>query len=87
MVMKSSPSDGFLVSIPSIDQFLAVRVDADLTIATINLLVSRIAEDFNDLNNPASPDLYWWRNGTVTVLRPQGSEIAIPADLQALIAA
>ena len=87
MVMKSSPPDGFLVSIPSIDQFLAVRVDADLTIATINLLVSRIAEDFNDLNNPASPDLYWWRNGGVTVLHPQGSEIAIPTDLQALIAA
>jgi hypothetical protein len=86
MVMQSSPSDGFLVAIPSIDQFLAIRVDADLTIATINLLVSRIAEDFNDLNNPASPDLYWWRNGTVRVLHPQGIELVLPDDLRALLA-
>jgi len=86
VVMQSAPKDGFLVAIPSLDQFLAVRVDSSLTAAAINDLVTRSTEAFNTLNNPASPDLYWWRNGAVTVLHPQGTEVTIPPDLQALLA-
>lgn len=86
MVMQSSPSDGFLVAIPSIDQFLAVRVDSNLSVATVNDLVELVTESFNTLNNPASPDLYWWRNGTVRVLHPQGTELVLPDDLRSLLA-
>ena len=86
VVMQSTPRDGFLIAIPSLDQFLAVRVDSSLTVSQVNDLVARSSESFNTLNNPASPDLYWWRNGAITVLHPQGTELTVPADLRALLA-
>jgi hypothetical protein len=85
-VMGDLPANGFVVAIPSIDQFIAIRVDSRLTVATINALAQQAADDFTNRNNPASPDLYWWRTGAVEPIPLQGDSVNIPADLAALLA-
>ena len=84
-VLGPSPSGGYLVAIPSVDGFLAVPVDRALTVTRIRMLTTKTLDDFSNLDNPASSDLYWWRDGVLEVIRPQGDQIELPPELQALI--
>jgi len=85
VVMRANATNGYLIAIPSVDQFIAIEAGPKLTPSTIQAVVEQVADDFSNRNNPASPDLYWWRNGVVITLRQQGDGIAIPDELQAII--
>lgn len=85
VVMKANAANGYLIAIPSVDQFIAIEAGPKLTPSTIQAVVEQVADDFSNRNNPASPDLYWWHNGVVVTLKQQGNGVSIPDDLQAII--
>lgn len=84
-VTGRNPANGYVIAIPSIDQFIAIEAGPRVTPSTLQALVEQTADDFTNRNNPASPDLYWWRNGVVVPLRQQGTSVDMPDELQVLI--
>lgn len=85
VVMQRNEVNGFLIAIPSLDQFIAIDAGPKLTPSTVQALIEQVNDDFSNRNNPASADLYWWRNGKVVVLHQLSNGVTIPDDLQALI--
>lgn len=86
-VMGGSPLHGFVIAIPNSDRFYAVSVNGTLSPTTIADLALQATDDFTNRENPASPDLYWWRDGVFVSMPILGGQVELPTDLRAVIAA
>lgn len=86
-VVASIPANGLVLAIPTTDTFLALAVDAALDLDTLTNLALQTRDDHDAGASPASPDLYWWRDGALQVLTLQGDELVVPPELQALLSA
>ena len=86
-VMGGSPLHGFVIAIPNADRFYAISVNGSLSPSTIADLALQATDDFTNRDNPASPDLYWWRDGLFVSMPILGGQVELPDDLRAVIAA
>jgi hypothetical protein len=86
-VMGGSPVNGFIVAIPNGDRFYAVTVNGSLSPSTIADFALQVTDDFTNRSNPASPDLYWWRDGLFVSLPILGGSVELPQALREVIAA
>lgn len=85
-IIRPPQPGGYVVAIPSTDQFLALIVDRALSQDKLNSMATRAVDDFNASASPASPDLYWWHDGVFTALTTSGGQLQVPADLWTAVA-
>jgi hypothetical protein len=84
-IIRPPQPGGYVVAIPSTDQFLALIVDSALSQEKLDALAARAGEDYDSSSSPASGDVYWWHDGIFTPLAQSGGHVQIPTDLSTAI--
>lgn len=65
---EATPHSGILVSVPERERVILHRIEGMQVMAALNVMLRSVPEVFLNAQSPLSPHLYWWRDGTFTLL-------------------